>query len=64
LFARLAIRLRLALYHSGNRGRHHLHEGRMHLVVTTAVRSLKWTKRATCHTLRHSFADRLAGNEP
>ena len=24
-----------------------------------AVRSLRWTKRATCHTLRHSFATHL-----
>jgi integrase len=44
---------------SGNRGRHHLHEGRAHLAVTTAVRSLGWTKRATYHTLRHSFATHL-----
>jgi site-specific recombinase XerD len=35
------------------------HEGRLHLAVTTAVRSLGWTKRATCHTLRHSFATHL-----
>jgi site-specific recombinase XerD len=27
--------------------------------VTTAVRSLHWTKRVTCHTLRHSFATHL-----
>jgi integron integrase len=44
---------------SGHRGRHHLHEGRVHLAVTTAVRALGWTKRATCHTLRHSFATHL-----
>src|SRR5262249_47971742 len=44
---------------SGNRGRHHLHEGRVHFAVTTAVRSLGWTKRVTCHTLRHSFATHL-----
>jgi integrase len=44
---------------SANRGRHHVHEGRLHVAVTTAVRSLGWTKRATCHTLRHSFATHL-----
>jgi site-specific recombinase XerD len=27
--------------------------------VTTAARNLKWTKRVTCHTLRHSFATHL-----
>ena len=27
--------------------------------MTAAVRSLGWTKRATCHTLRHSFATHL-----
>jgi site-specific recombinase XerD len=27
--------------------------------VTTAVRALGWTRRATCHTLRHSFATHL-----
>lgn len=27
--------------------------------ATSAVRSLGWTKRATCHTLRHSFATHL-----
>jgi integron integrase len=44
---------------SGNTGRHHVHEGRVQLAVTTAVRSLGWSKRATCHTLRHSFATHL-----
>jgi integron integrase len=44
---------------SDNRGRHHLHEGRLHLAITTAVRSLGWTKRATGHSLRHSFATHL-----
>jgi integron integrase len=43
----------------GNTGRHHVHEGRVHLAVTTAVRNLGWTKRASCHTLRHSFATHL-----
>jgi site-specific recombinase XerD len=27
--------------------------------VTAAVRKLGWTRRATCHTLRHSFATHL-----
>ena len=27
--------------------------------LTTAVRRLGWRKRATCHTLRHSFATHL-----
>jgi integron integrase len=41
---------------TGSWGRHHIHEGSMQRAVTTVVRSLGWTKRATCHTLRHSFA--------
>jgi integron integrase len=44
---------------SGNRGRHHVHEGRVQLALASAVRSLGRTKRATCHTLRHSFATHL-----
>lgn len=44
---------------SGKVGRHHVHEGAMHRAVVSAVRSLGWTKRATCHTLRHSFATHL-----
>jgi site-specific recombinase XerD len=40
-------------------GRHHVHEGSVQRAVTTAVRSLVWCKRATCHTLRHSFATHL-----
>ena len=44
---------------SGTTGRHHVHEGRVHLAVTQAVRGLGWTKRASCHTLRHSFATHL-----
>lgn len=40
-------------------GRHHVHEGGVQRAVTTAVRRLGWTKRATCHTLRHSFATHL-----
>ena len=37
-------------------GRHHGHEAAVTRAVTTEVRSLGWTKRATCHALRHSFA--------
>lgn len=44
---------------SGRIGRHHVHQGGVQRAVTTAVRVLKWTKRATCHTLRHSFATHL-----
>jgi integron integrase len=44
---------------SGEVGRHHVHEAGIQRSVTTAVRSLGWTKRVTCHTLRHSFATHL-----
>jgi len=44
---------------SDRRGRHHLHESAVQRVVTAAVRKLGWSKRATCHTLRHSFATHL-----
>jgi site-specific recombinase XerD len=44
---------------SGAWGRHHVHEGAVQRAVTTAVRSLHWSKRVTCHTLRHSFATHL-----
>jgi integron integrase len=44
---------------TGEIGRHHVHEAAVMRAVTTAVRSLGWTKRATCHTLRHSFATHL-----
>lgn len=40
-------------------GRHHVHESAVTRALTTAVRGLGWTKRATCHTLRHSFATHL-----
>jgi integron integrase len=40
-------------------GRHHVHEGGVQRAITNAVRSLGWSKRATCHTLRHSFATHL-----
>src|SRR5262249_45500418 len=44
---------------SGKGGRHHVHESAVQRAVTTAVRDLTWTKRATCHTLRHRFATHL-----
>jgi integron integrase len=44
---------------SGRWGRHHVHEGAVQRAVAMAVRSLGWTKRCTCHTLRHSFATHL-----
>jgi integron integrase len=44
---------------SDRRGRHHIHESAVQRVVTAAVRKLGWSKRATCHTLRHSFATHL-----
>jgi integron integrase len=44
---------------TGRIGRHHVHESAVQRAVTRAVRTLKWTKRVTCHTLRHSFATHL-----
>lgn len=39
--------------------RHHLHESAVQRAVTEAVRHAGITKRATCHTFRHSFATHL-----
>jgi integron integrase len=44
---------------TGAVGRHHVHEAAVTRAVTHAVRGLGWSKRATCHTLRHSFATHL-----
>lgn len=41
---------------TGRRQRHHLHESAVQRAMTEAVRRSGITKRATCHTLRHSFA--------
>lgn len=44
---------------SGAIGRHHLHESSIQRTISIAVKQLAWTKRVTCHTLRHSFATHL-----
>ena len=44
---------------TGQRGRYHVHESAGQRTLSLAVRQLGWTKRATCHTLRHSFATHL-----
>jgi integron integrase len=44
---------------SGKRRRHHLHETAIQRAFTVAVRSSGVSKRATCHSLRHSFATHL-----
>ena len=44
---------------SGRVGRHHLHESVIQRAMQRAVAQAGLTKRATCHTLRHSFATHL-----
>ncbi len=44
---------------SGERRRHHVHESVPQRAVKEAVRRSGISKRATCHTLRHSFATHL-----
>ena len=44
---------------TGVRRRHHLHHTHVQRAFGRAVRAVKITKRATCHSLRHSFATHL-----
>lgn len=44
------------------RVRHHLHEDTLQRGMKAAVARAKIAKRATCHTLRHSFATHLLEN--
>jgi integron integrase len=44
---------------TGQPRRHHLHETAVQRAVTDAVRRSGITKRASCHTFRHSFATHL-----
>jgi site-specific recombinase XerD len=43
----------------GRRWRHHLHETVLQRAMREAVRAAGISKRATCHSLRHSFATHL-----
>jgi len=44
---------------TGQEGRHHVDESLVQKAVRQAVTAARLTKRATCHTFRHSFATHL-----
>jgi len=44
---------------TGKRRRHHIHDSMIQRAVAEAVRLSGVSKRATCHSLRHSFATHL-----
>ncbi len=46
-------------HRTGEQGRHHIDESLVQKAVSRAVTSSGFTKRATCHTFRHSFATHL-----
>ena len=56
---RLRLDMLVRMRRIGALGRHPVHEAAVARALTAAVRQLKWTKQATCHTLRHSLATHL-----